>query len=75
MQRVRLVCPLTKVGFNFEIPVDHAGLAEHWRDRVNLSCPHCGSQHGVSIREMFLAWAVSDDRLRSLPPHQPMAQA
>lgn len=54
-----VTCPLTGAALNFELPVDEATLAQHWRDQLQFECPMCQRVHTVAYRSAYVAGVMS----------------
>lgn len=54
-----VTCPQTGAAVNFELPVDGATLAQHWRDELRFECPVCKGTHAVTYRNAYVTGVMS----------------
>jgi CRP-like cAMP-binding protein len=57
-------CPATHRLISTVIATDSQTLARTWRDTIVIACPHCGEQHTAKVSDAFIAYVLSEERLR-----------
>jgi hypothetical protein len=60
-------CPNTRGPVVTRVDTSIEGLAEVWDKTLRLSCPHCGVEHYVKVREAFIQSEISDMALHHVP--------
>jgi hypothetical protein len=66
MAPLLFVCPKTNQQAPTGIETDVQSLSATWKATLKANCPYCGEVHEISVRETYIAAALSDaaDRQR-----------
>ena len=48
------LCPETGEPLSFAMRSDAASVTKHWRRSLNLTCPHCGVEHRVKFKDVYI---------------------
>ena len=60
MAALLFTCPRTKHRIPTGIETDLDSLRESWSRTLRLACPHCGEEHEIRVREIYLDAALDD---------------
>jgi hypothetical protein len=52
-------CPKTRATIDTGVATNYKSLAESWNRTVSISCPHCGAEHEVKVRDAFIRGELS----------------
>jgi hypothetical protein len=66
MAALLFTCPKTKHRIPTGVGTDLDSLCQSWSRTLRLACPHCGEEHEIRVREIYLDAALDDavDRVR-----------
>jgi transcription elongation factor Elf1 len=66
MAALLFTCPKTKHRIPTGVETDLDSLRQLWSRTLRLACPHCGEEHEIRVREVYLDAALDDavDRVR-----------
>jgi RNase P subunit RPR2 len=59
-----VLCPITKSPIWTSVATDVRSLAQAWRSKIEVVCPHCGQTHKYRVREAFAETVISNERIR-----------
>jgi hypothetical protein len=60
MTALIFTCPKTKRDVPTGVRTDVEGLRQSWSRTLRLTCPHCGQEHEIPVREAYLNAALDD---------------
>jgi hypothetical protein len=67
MARLHFTCPATKQRAPTGIETDVQSLRASWHATLKVDCPHCGGQHDIAVRDIYVDSALDDLLLRPSP--------
>jgi hypothetical protein len=60
MATLLFTCPKTQQQATTSIDGEVENLRAVWSTSIKVSCPHCGAEHRISVRETFVDGALQD---------------
>jgi hypothetical protein len=60
MAALFFTCPKTKHPVPTGVEMTVEGLRQSWLRTLRLTCPHCGEEHDVAVRQTYLNAALDD---------------
>jgi hypothetical protein len=60
MATLLFTCPKTRLPVPTGVATDVQGLRRSWALKLKLSCPHCGQDHELAVRDTYLEAAIDD---------------
>ncbi|MEA2934350.1 MAG: hypothetical protein QOD74_996 [Variibacter sp.] len=52
-------CPATCLTIDTGVATDLDSIATCWDETIQVHCPHCGTMHGLKMRDGFIATDAS----------------
>ena len=62
VRRARIVCPETGGPLSFEVESDTKSVTRDWRKSFEVRCPHCGADHVVQFKDVYIDGVLSGFR-------------
>jgi RNase P subunit RPR2 len=62
MSVLSTICPTTGKPFSTGVHADSRTLAKIWFSSIYVTCPHCGQQHAIKVREAYVDAVMSEGR-------------